>query len=411
MKRSGALLVLNLLICTMHALSGQSALVSYLSQESLQRTDEKVIGRDLFVNDPVDIDNISVKGVKIDLGRKFSARSVADQGGGLEEDWLENLAFSVNNKSEKRVTYLVISLRFPFNENPDTSAGIYYHIVLGVNPRATGTAATYAEPFSLAAGASHTIRIVDKDLNEMKKHLAMGKLSLADVNKVFIRIPTVGYEDGTQWELGRDSRAVKVQQSDDKEIEIASHDNAPYEISDLTVKNVRLYPGRFYSDENVVIKKGKEIYKFSARSVARDGGEQEEGWLENLQFSVKNKSDKQITYIGLSLRFPETSVNGPVMADTSLSLGIHPKDSAERANKKTPLRLAPGDSTTFTLSAQQLKSIKKFLAHRKFQLSGLNKAVIQMETIHYLDYPIIWSGGDYYRPSATSPGTYERIDH
>ncbi|MBO0720419.1 MAG: hypothetical protein J2P41_06340 [Blastocatellia bacterium] len=353
-----------------------------------------------------------MKGIKIELNRKFSASSIANEGGGLEEDWLENLAFSVTNKTEKRITYLFISFQFPlFTENPHTQAGIYYQIILGVDPRATGTAGTYAEPFSLAAGDSHTIMLVDKDLNEIKKRLTMGKRSLADFNRMFILIPTVGYEDGTQWKLGKDSRPEKVQQSDDKEVEIASYDNEPYEINDLTVKNVKLHPGWSYSDpEESFVRRIKQSYKFSARSVAGDGGGREEDWLENLQFSVKNNSDKKVNYIGLSIQFPETTVNGPLMVDNSLNLGIRPSDSPEWASKKIPLSLGPADSVTLTLSAQNLKSIKDFLALRKFQLSGLNKAVIRMEEIYYLDDSIMWLTGSYYRPSTTTPGRYERID-
>src|SRR5215510_1706710 len=100
---------------------------------------------------------------------------------------------------------------------------------------------------------------------------------------------------------------------------------------------------------------------------------------------------------------------GPTMVATLLNLGIHPKAPAEWANRSAPLALLPGDTATFTLSAQELTSIKKFLASRKFQLAGLNKAVIRMETVIFED-GIQWSGGNFSKPSKSAPGAYERID-
>jgi hypothetical protein len=407
------LIIVLMLICTIEvrvapALPKHRVILLNLTQASLQQSDEKVIERDLYPNEPVEIDNLAVKNVKIALHQKFSAKSVAEQGGGQEEDWLENLEFTIKNKSDKRVTYLSISLRFPLFGNPDTSVGMFYHFVFGIDLRASGQAATYAEPFSLDAGASHTVRLSDKGLKEIKGRLAMSKNPLADVNTVFLRISIVGYEDGLQWQLGKYLLPEKQQPSDKKVIEKAGYNNEPYEIGDLSVKGVKI-TSREALVSNGFTKARRDSYEFSAESVAKNGGGQEEDWLENLEFTIKNKSYKQITYIGLSIQFPETEVNGPIMVYNSLGLGIPPKASAEQVKQSTPLALAFGDTATFTLSAQQLKLIKEFLALRKFQLAGLNKAAINIETV-ILEDGIMWSVGHYYKPNSSAPGGYERID-
>ena len=90
-------------------------------------------------------------------------------------------------------------------------------------------------------------------------------------------------------------------------------------------------------------------------------------------------------------------------------IGIHPKGLTERIRQSTPLALAPGDTVAFNLSSQQLKLMKDFLALKKFQLAGLNKAVIRIEITIFED-GIMWSAGHYYRPSSSAPGGYTRID-
>src|SRR5262245_27302903 len=208
----------------------QRAAFLNLLQESLRRSDEKVIEKDPYDdNEPVEIDNLSVKNVKVALHQKFSAKTLAEQGGGEEEDWLENLEFTVRNKSDKRISYLGISLRFPRIGDPDRSAGISYYLVFGVDPRASVEAATYAEPFSLDPGASHSIRLSEKGLNEIKKRVAISKNSLADFNTVFLRISVIGYEDGVLWAAGKYSVAEKHKRSDNKVIEKAWRDKEPFE--------------------------------------------------------------------------------------------------------------------------------------------------------------------------------------
>gem|GEM_PF-2585882 len=399
--------VLMLIYTIAPALPRKRAAFLNLLQESLRRSDEKVIEKDPYDNEPVEIENLSVKNIKIALHQKFSAKTLAEQGGGVEEDWLENLEFAVRNKSDKRVTYLGISLRFPRIGNPDRSVGMFHHFAFGVDLRASGQAATYAEPFSLDPGAAHSIRLSEKGLKEIKSLVSFSKNSLADFNTVYLRISVVGYEDGLQWMAGKYSVPEKHKRSDNKVIEKAWQDKAPYEISDLSVKNVKITSRERLVDSGFT-KVRKDSYEFSAESIAKNGGGLEEDWLENLEFTIKNKSDKQITYIGLSILFPETKINGPMMVSNLLQLGINPKISAEHRKQSTPFVLATGDKITFRLSAQRLKQINDFLHNRKFQLAELNKAEISVVLLAFED-GIIWSAGRYLRPSSSAPGGYERI--
>jgi hypothetical protein len=171
-----------------------------------------------------------------------------------------------------------------------------------------------------------------------------------------------------------------VEQSDEKVIVTAEHPDDPWKFGNvLRVNNVKIAMGG----------------KFSARSIAESSGGSVEDWLENLQFSLENKSDRPITYIHLELQFPDTTINGPLMVYDRLSIGIPPGAVGDTSRYGEPLALVPGDAFMFTLSARDLRAIKDFLALRKFQLTDINKAVVQVLYVIF-DDGIKWTlGGSY----------------
>jgi len=183
-----------------------------------------------------------------------------------------------------------------------------------------------------------------------------------------------------------------IERSDQKLIERNEFPNEPVGLANLRVKSVKISLHQ----------------KFSARSLTEKGGGQEADWIENLEFSLKNKSDKRITYISFQLQFPETEANGPRMA-YDLSIGIPPNAPGVMLRHSTPLALSPGDSYTFTLSANELKLVKDFLGFGKFQLSDLNSVVITLVSTTF-DDGTKWTLGRYYRPNPNAPGGYEPID-
>jgi hypothetical protein len=199
----------------------------------------------------------------------------------------------------------------------------------------------------------------------------------------------------TKVNTARANKSLSSQQSDEKVIVTAEHTDDPLKFGDLLhLKNVKIVMGR----------------KFSAKSIAERGGGRVEDWLEYLEFSLKNISDKQITYIHLELQFPDTDLNGPPMVYRQLAIGIPPKPSKNVSLYRKPLALKSGDTLTFTLSDKDLQQIKDFLALGKFQLADTNKVVVQVLYLIF-DDGIKWTlGGSYYRPNPSVPGGYERIN-
>lgn len=184
-----------------------------------------------------------------------------------------------------------------------------------------------------------------------------------------------------------------LRQSDDKIIEINERPDELLEFSNLRVKNVKVTPG----------------HRFSAQSIAANSNGQAEDWLENLEFRLENKSDKQITYILFELQFPDTEINGPLMVYSDWGIGIPPRQSGNsvRSNGQ-PLALNPGETTTVALSDQILQRIKQFIGLRGFQLNDMNRIVVKTFYVIFND-GMKWSMGFYYKPNPGRPSGYERI--
>jgi hypothetical protein len=189
-------------------------------------------------------------------------------------------------------------------------------------------------------------------------------------------------------------------------IERVGYDIEPYEIGELSVKNVRI-TSRQRLVTNGFNKVRRDSYEFSSKAIAQGGIGQEGDWLDGLEFTFKNRSAKRVIYIGLDLGFPETEVTGPEMV-YQIRKGEFPQANKTLLGPVEPILLEVGDVTTLRLSAQQLKGLSDFLALRKFQLADLNKAVLRLTSIFYED-GTKWSQGSYYKPNPDKPGGYERI--
>ena len=180
-----------------------------------------------------------------------------------------------------------------------------------------------------------------------------------------------------------------LQRSDEKVVEIKEYSGKPYDVSELSVKKVKILPGE----------------KLKVRSVAES-----EDWLDGLEFNIKNKWDKQIIWIHIELDFPETAVGGSLMIG-NLDMGIHPQATENDKKYGKPLALNPGETVTYTLSKQWLAVIKKFLEQGGFQLANLNKVVIRISSTIFND-GTSWSEGNWFRYDPKSPNAirgYERI--
>jgi hypothetical protein len=183
-------------------------------------------------------------------------------------------------------------------------------------------------------------------------------------------------------------------QSDEKVVEKYEHPNEPVEFRNMRVMGVETASGE----------------KFSASARARAARQGTDDWLAGLEFTLKNRSDKQITHILFQLQFPETVTNGPKMS-YNMNLGVPPYASATalRLNHYEPLALNPGESIKFSLAPGDLKGIRDFLASANFQLSALSTVVIKMVTVNFTD-GTKWEYGYLYRHSPNAPAGWERIN-
>jgi hypothetical protein len=190
------------------------------------------------------------------------------------------------------------------------------------------------------------------------------------------------------------SQPTLPKKSDIKMIEREKFDNELVEIEDLSVKDIKIKIGQ----------------TFSASNMTRKSGGQTDDWLENLQYSIKNTSEKQIIHLRLELSFLETMANGhPIMVYNNLLIGIDPRMPPNVIQQSRPLSLSPGESVTFKLSPNQLKSVKEFLAFGGFQLADLNQVTLRTSTITFND-GIWWNQGNFYRPNPSAPNGFERIN-
>jgi hypothetical protein len=191
---------------------------------------------------------------------------------------------------------------------------------------------------------------------------------------------------------GRVSPHQSVKRSDEKTIERYQRPGEPFLFGNLAVKKTRIGLRE----------------KFNINSLAERVGQPVEDWLENLQFAIKNRTNKEMTFILLELQFPETEVNGPMMV-YHLTIGMPKKATENELRTHKALALKPNNSIVFTLSENDLKGLKNFLSLRGFQLDGLNNVVIRIMSIYFED-GMKWEQDYYYRPNPNSPGGFERID-
>jgi hypothetical protein len=188
------------------------------------------------------------------------------------------------------------------------------------------------------------------------------------------------------------SSARLLQQSDEKTIERTQFPNEPFEFSNLSIQNTKISPRQKISVHSLIEKSGGNI----------------DSWMENLKFTLKNITDKRITYIAIELDFPETKVNGPMMVYNQLGIGIPPYATEDLRNHATPLILEPSDTIRFTLSAKDLQVIKQFLSVRNFQLANINNIVIRVDHLIF-DDGMKWQIGRFYKPNPNKPSGYELI--
>lgn len=148
----------------------------------------------------------------------------------------------------------------------------------------------------------------------------------------------------------------------------------PVEIGDVTVKGK-------------AVKFGDEI----------DG---DEAWLRDVTVTVRNVSDKPITYVGLSFVFPDPIIPGAVNTQ-NVFLGRRPDYPMTTRNE--PIRLAPGESATVSLAAY-FDEIKSLVEPRYGGVGNVNQVAVNLSDALFED-GTLYSGGAVFRrnPDQSSP--------
>jgi hypothetical protein len=123
----------------------------------------------------------------------------------------------------------------------------------------------------------------------------------------------------------------------------------------------------------------------------------DEGWLSNTSFKIKNVSGKTILYVGMYLDFPETKVTGNIMT-FPLRYGHNP---LEQADAGQPQRLLPDRTADVSLSAKEYEQLKSFIL-RRHQIADLHKVSLRVTTLYFED-GAIWSNGSWMRPDPGNP--------
>jgi hypothetical protein len=204
--RSARQFVLMLVVC-----AGSAALGFVLRADTRPETkakqsasphdlDEKIVKIYRYPVQPYRIDRLSVRGIRISPGVKFSATSVAAISGGAVGDWFENLEFTVANESDKVETYIRIQLDYPDPLDEGQKMATVPN-GLGRPPWASKTGQTYA-PLALKPGESTSFRLPADELQGIENFLATRNVRLTDISEVEIRLTLVTFSDGTKWENG-----------------------------------------------------------------------------------------------------------------------------------------------------------------------------------------------------------------
>lgn len=201
-------IIITILTCTISALIGfvvqsnKTAIGKVSASTLLRHSDEKIIEKKEFPDEPFEFSNLKVKHTKIALKQKFSARALAEKAGNQSTDWIENLEFSIKNASPKRMTYISIELDFP-ETTTNGPMMVYNQLGIGVHPKALTTNIKSETPLALESGDVVNFTMSPQRLQILKDFLASRNFQLADLNQVVVRIEYIFFDDGMKWAQGQ----------------------------------------------------------------------------------------------------------------------------------------------------------------------------------------------------------------
>ena len=148
--------------------------------------------------------------------------------------------------------------------------------------------------------------------------------------------------------------------------------------------------------------KGKTVPEDrSGKAFKVEGGEK---WLQGLTLRIKNKSEKAIVYIRITLVFPEALVDGKkITYDYDIGHGVQAK-----VKRGDPILLIKGESTTWEFTEKYSNTLDRFMQKCGYRLDDLTKVDIYIQEVHFADNTM-WFVGEFYVPDPDNPGGWRMI--
>jgi hypothetical protein len=122
-------------------------------------------------------------------------------------------------------------------------------------------------------------------------------------------------------------------------------------------------------------------------------------WLSRTSFQLENVSGKQIVYLTINLRFPETTVSGPIML-YPISFGRRPGSKVQNAE---PFLLKPDGSLDLPLGPKY-PDISRFVGNRH-SIEFINQIQLEVGFIVFAD-GTAWMAGQFMRQDPDNPNRY-----
>lgn len=126
-------------------------------------------------------------------------------------------------------------------------------------------------------------------------------------------------------------------------------------------------------------------------------------WLKDVSFKLKNKSSKNVTFVGADMYFPDTNNMGPMVL-RPLRFGQWPG----RPNPAySPLLLKPTETIDVSIGTEYA-GLKKVLESRR-PVSSIKKLTVRVYAVIFED-GTKWDLGNYFTPDSSKPSGYRMIE-
>jgi len=128
-------------------------------------------------------------------------------------------------------------------------------------------------------------------------------------------------------------------------------------------------------------------------------------WIRNLSFKLKNHSNKNVTYVGVNLFIPaETNSTNPGMIQ-QFRFGQQP-NSPNFTN--SPILVRPHEVINVSIPAGKYRSIKQFIETTQPRIR-VDRVMVRVYVV-FFDDGTKWDGGDFYLPDPTQRSGFRKID-